>query len=145
MVFKNAGFRVLLHSSRIPISWEWGRDTRNLHFSKHFSLTLLLSLQITDSNYGSVGGASGASRTESSARRDRTCCDICQLPRPPHARRQYTHSARVRVGAGSHSPLAGLPVRLGTCEQNRCVRPGPAKRASKARARSLPPRPCRGT
>lgn len=68
---------------------------------------------------------------------------ICQLPRPPHACSQHTHSAR--VGAGSHSPLTRLPARLGTREQNRCVRPGPAKRASEARARSLPPPPCRST
>ncbi|XP_024901013.1 chromosome transmission fidelity protein 8 homolog isoform X1 [Pteropus alecto] len=41
---------------------------------------------------------------------------ICQLPRPPHACSQHTHSAR--VGAGSHSPLTRLPARLGTREQN---------------------------
>lgn len=140
MVFKNARFQVLLHSSKIPISWGgvgWG--TLGIRILASISPYCMLSFHHRLKTM--VMSVGQAEPRDPHGESERTWFGICQLPQPHHSCRQQRHSTRDEARSGS--PLTRLPLRLGTLGQNECVRPGPAKRASEARARFPPPLPSR--
>lgn len=94
MVFKSAGFRVLFHSSRIPIFWGGGRAS-NLHFSKHLYLYGMLSFQITHSTTVLTVGLMGQEEPRASQGEERQdwSSSVNYSLYLPLRRRQYTHSA----------------------------------------------------